>query len=223
MHLLPCIKTEHFLANRGQQNCKNTTSDTSSAFQWVFMCILTYFTAWITTNVFQERIAKAHGSQCGFCTPGIVMSMYALLRNNSTPKMADVEEAFHGTARGNGICCLLWVHQEKCALHMSKLHWQHRFLFCFFFYFRKFVSLHRIQTHTGGIQDFHRGETHHTSAHRKSDMFICKSKLSRSMIKRSNLFSPQRHIMFPLICRVIYFIKIVLAISAVERSTFSLI
>lgn len=92
-----------------------------------------------------------------------------------------------------------------------------------FFYFRKFVSLHRIQTHTGGIQDFHRGETHHTSAHRKSDMFICKSKLSRSMIKRSNLFSPQRHIMFPLICRVIYFIEIVLAISAVERSAFSLI
>lgn len=24
----------------------------------------------------QERIAAAHGSQCGFCTPGIVMSMY---------------------------------------------------------------------------------------------------------------------------------------------------
>ncbi|XP_034034746.1 xanthine dehydrogenase/oxidase [Thalassophryne amazonica] len=44
----------------------------------------------------QERIAKAHGSQCGFCTPGIVMSMYALLRNNPTPKMADVEVAFQG-------------------------------------------------------------------------------------------------------------------------------
>uniref|UniRef100_A0A4W6FUE5 Xanthine dehydrogenase/oxidase n=1 Tax=Lates calcarifer TaxID=8187 RepID=A0A4W6FUE5_LATCA len=44
----------------------------------------------------QERIAKAHGSQCGFCTPGIVMSMYALLRNNPTPKMADMEEAFQG-------------------------------------------------------------------------------------------------------------------------------
>lgn len=44
----------------------------------------------------QERIAKAHGSQCGFCTPGIVMSMYALLRNKPTPRMSDVEEAFHG-------------------------------------------------------------------------------------------------------------------------------
>ncbi|XP_059183934.1 xanthine dehydrogenase/oxidase isoform X2 [Centropristis striata] len=44
----------------------------------------------------QERIARSHGSQCGFCTPGIVMSMYALLRNNPTPKMADVEQAFQG-------------------------------------------------------------------------------------------------------------------------------
>ncbi|KAM3850718.1 xanthine dehydrogenase/oxidase [Diretmus argenteus] len=44
----------------------------------------------------QERIAKAHGSQCGFCTPGIVMSMYALLRNNPTPNMADIQEAFQG-------------------------------------------------------------------------------------------------------------------------------
>ncbi|XP_061780151.1 xanthine dehydrogenase/oxidase [Nerophis lumbriciformis] len=44
----------------------------------------------------QERIAKAHGSQCGFCTPGIVMSMYALLRCKPTPHMADMEEAFQG-------------------------------------------------------------------------------------------------------------------------------
>lgn len=33
----------------------------------------------------QERIAKLHGSQCGFCTPGIVMSLYALLRNAYDP------------------------------------------------------------------------------------------------------------------------------------------
>uniref|UniRef100_A0A673LJS9 Xanthine dehydrogenase/oxidase-like n=1 Tax=Sinocyclocheilus rhinocerous TaxID=307959 RepID=A0A673LJS9_9TELE len=44
----------------------------------------------------QERIAKAHGSQCGFCTPGIVMSMYALLRNNPRPSMHDIQEAFQG-------------------------------------------------------------------------------------------------------------------------------
>ncbi|KAM9382679.1 xanthine dehydrogenase/oxidase isoform 1-T1 [Phaethornis superciliosus] len=44
----------------------------------------------------QERIAKSHGSQCGFCTPGIVMSMYTLLRNQPEPKMEDIEDAFQG-------------------------------------------------------------------------------------------------------------------------------
>ncbi|KAK1761224.1 molybdopterin binding aldehyde oxidase/xanthine dehydrogenase [Echria macrotheca] len=44
----------------------------------------------------QERVAKSHGSQCGFCTPGIVMSLYALLRNNPSPTEHDVEEAFDG-------------------------------------------------------------------------------------------------------------------------------
>ncbi|RYP76842.1 hypothetical protein DL771_001578 [Monosporascus sp. 5C6A] len=44
----------------------------------------------------QERIAKYNGSQCGFCTPGIVMSLYALLRNNDNPTEHDIEEAFDG-------------------------------------------------------------------------------------------------------------------------------
>ncbi|XP_019624369.1 PREDICTED: xanthine dehydrogenase/oxidase-like [Branchiostoma belcheri] len=44
----------------------------------------------------QERIAKAHGSQCGFCTPGIVMSMYTLLRNHPIPNMDQLEAAFQG-------------------------------------------------------------------------------------------------------------------------------
>ncbi|XP_020627784.1 xanthine dehydrogenase/oxidase-like isoform X2 [Orbicella faveolata] len=44
----------------------------------------------------QERIAKSHGSQCGFCTPGIVMSMYALLRNNPLPTHKEMESAFEG-------------------------------------------------------------------------------------------------------------------------------
>lgn len=44
----------------------------------------------------QERVARSNGSQCGFCTPGIVMSLYALLRNNSAPSSEDIEEAFDG-------------------------------------------------------------------------------------------------------------------------------
>ena len=42
----------------------------------------------------QQKLADAHGSQCGFCTPGIVMSMYTLLRNNPCPKMVDIETYF---------------------------------------------------------------------------------------------------------------------------------
>ncbi|XP_072912174.1 xanthine dehydrogenase/oxidase isoform X2 [Hemitrygon akajei] len=44
----------------------------------------------------QERIAKAHGSQCGFCTPGIVMSVYTLLRNNLNPTMEEIEDTLQG-------------------------------------------------------------------------------------------------------------------------------
>ena len=44
----------------------------------------------------QQRLAESHGSQCGFCTPGIVMSMYTLLRNNPRPSMEEVETYFQG-------------------------------------------------------------------------------------------------------------------------------
>ncbi|CAG9785631.1 unnamed protein product [Diatraea saccharalis] len=44
----------------------------------------------------QERIAKAHGSQCGFCTPGIVMSMYTLLRYRRKIEYVDIETALQG-------------------------------------------------------------------------------------------------------------------------------
>ena len=44
----------------------------------------------------QQRIAMASGSQCGFCTPGIVMSLYALIRNDPEPSELEIEEAFDG-------------------------------------------------------------------------------------------------------------------------------
>ncbi|KIX06271.1 xanthine dehydrogenase, molybdopterin binding subunit [Rhinocladiella mackenziei CBS 650.93] len=39
----------------------------------------------VNPHPLQERIAKLHGSQCGFCTPGIVMSIYAMIRNAWDP------------------------------------------------------------------------------------------------------------------------------------------
>lgn len=51
----------------------------------------------VTTCVsFQERIAKTHGTQCGFCTPGMVMSMYTLLRNHLQPSEEQLMEALGG-------------------------------------------------------------------------------------------------------------------------------
>eukprot|EP00271_Cylindrocystis_brebissonii_P015376 TRINITY_DN3802_c0_g1_i1.p1 TRINITY_DN3802_c0_g1~~TRINITY_DN3802_c0_g1_i1.p1 ORF type:complete len:1384 (-),score=303.69 TRINITY_DN3802_c0_g1_i1:1396-5484(-) len=45
----------------------------------------------------QERLSKAHGSQCGFCTPGFVMSMYSLLRSStSPPSEEEIEENLAG-------------------------------------------------------------------------------------------------------------------------------
>ena len=45
----------------------------------------------------QERLSKAHGSQCGFCTPGFVMSMYSLLRSKpEAPTEEEIEENLAG-------------------------------------------------------------------------------------------------------------------------------
>ncbi|XP_047400596.1 aldehyde oxidase 2 isoform X3 [Sciurus carolinensis] len=44
----------------------------------------------------QERIAKSHGTQCGFCTPGMVMSLYTLLRNHLQPSEEQLMEALGG-------------------------------------------------------------------------------------------------------------------------------
>lgn len=42
-------------------------------------------------------MARAHGSQCGFCTPGFVMSMYALLRSSKEPPTEEqIEESLAG-------------------------------------------------------------------------------------------------------------------------------
>ncbi|XP_014640110.1 PREDICTED: aldehyde oxidase-like [Ceratotherium simum simum] len=79
----------------------------------------------------QERIAKCHGTQCGFCTPGMVMSIYTLLRNHPEPTLDQLTDALGGNlcrctgyrpiidtcktfcktsgccqSKENGVCCL---------------------------------------------------------------------------------------------------------------------
>ena len=44
----------------------------------------------------QQALMDFHGTQCGFCTPGIVMSLYAMWMNNPTPTRRDIEIALQG-------------------------------------------------------------------------------------------------------------------------------
>lgn len=44
----------------------------------------------------QKRIAELYGSQCGFCTSGIVMSLYGTLNNIEKPTIRDIEDSFDG-------------------------------------------------------------------------------------------------------------------------------
>lgn len=44
----------------------------------------------------QQAMVDHHGSQCGFCTPGFVMSLYALWMGNSDPNETEIETALQG-------------------------------------------------------------------------------------------------------------------------------
>jgi len=44
----------------------------------------------------QEAFRDAHGLQCGFCTPGILMTMKAFLAENANPSEAEIREALSG-------------------------------------------------------------------------------------------------------------------------------
>jgi xanthine dehydrogenase small subunit len=44
----------------------------------------------------QRALVEAHGSQCGFCTPGIVMSLFALYKANPAPAREAVTDALAG-------------------------------------------------------------------------------------------------------------------------------
>ena len=51
----------------------------------------------------QEAFAANHGLQCGYCTPGFLMSTYALLSGNSNPNDDQIRKATAGnTCRCTG-------------------------------------------------------------------------------------------------------------------------
>jgi carbon-monoxide dehydrogenase small subunit len=44
----------------------------------------------------QQAFMDCHGLQCGFCTPGMLMSAACLLRENPNPSDAEIEHALEG-------------------------------------------------------------------------------------------------------------------------------
>ena len=44
----------------------------------------------------QEAFKKMHGLQCGFCTPGMVMSAIDLLQNNKNPNDTEIRDWLEG-------------------------------------------------------------------------------------------------------------------------------
>ena len=47
-------------------------------------------------STLQQAFQDHHGLQCGYCTPGMVMSSAALLAENPTPTVADVRHHLEG-------------------------------------------------------------------------------------------------------------------------------
>jgi len=57
----------------------------------------------------QEAFVEAHGLQCGFCTPGMMMTATALLKKNPSPSEDEVRDAI----RGNLCRCTGYVNIVK--------------------------------------------------------------------------------------------------------------
>ena len=49
-----------------------------------------------TLSPIQEAFRANHGLQCGFCTPGFVVSVHALLRENPNPTDDEIREGLSG-------------------------------------------------------------------------------------------------------------------------------
>jgi aerobic carbon-monoxide dehydrogenase small subunit len=47
-------------------------------------------------SVLQDAFCEAHGLQCGFCTPGMILTGHALLARTSSPTRREIVEALSG-------------------------------------------------------------------------------------------------------------------------------
>jgi len=66
----------------------------------------------------QQAMVDCHGSQCGFCTPGFVMSLFALQKNSSGADSHQAHEALAGNlCRCTGYRPILAAAEQTCGQH----------------------------------------------------------------------------------------------------------
>ena len=49
-----------------------------------------------TSGILQDAFIEAHGMQCGYCTPGMLISAHALLTENNNPSLDEIKDAIGG-------------------------------------------------------------------------------------------------------------------------------
>lgn len=70
-----------------------------------------------TLHPAQQAMVDAHGSQCGFCTPGFVMSLYTAYRNEPKPSVARINDLLAGNlCRCTGYGSIVTAAQDMYAL-----------------------------------------------------------------------------------------------------------
>jgi carbon-monoxide dehydrogenase small subunit len=63
----------------------------------------------------QEGFFQEHGLQCGYCTPGMLMTSYALLKSNASPSETEIRQAISGN-----LCrCTGYVNIVKSVQHAA--------------------------------------------------------------------------------------------------------
>ena len=74
-------------------------------------------------HLIQEAWLEEYGAQCGFCSPGMIMSTKALLDKNSQPTEREIKEAL----AGNICICSNYEHiLESVKLAADKLQRRHK-------------------------------------------------------------------------------------------------
>lgn len=69
----------------------------------------------------QQAMVDCHGSQCGFCTPGFVMSLFALYKNHASPARREIDDALAGNlCRCTGYKPIVKAAQEMYRLAESR-------------------------------------------------------------------------------------------------------